>query len=326
MRYMICGLLTCLLPLVASAAETTGPVPVILDTDIGGDIDDTWALSLILASPELDLKLVVTDSHDTVGRAKIVAKFLESVGRPDIPVGYGPKFDDHPGPQGKWAEEYNLKAYPGGIHPDGVQAMIDVIQNAGRTVYLFVIGPCPNIPELLKRAPDVVKKVKVFAMSGSVRLGYEGRPVPDAEYNVRDNVPASQALYQAEWDLTIAPLDTAGLVYLDGDRYKTLKQTNNPLVQTLLANYRVWAKEGRHALDPESRSSTLFDPVAVYLAIDQSLCVMEDLRLKVDDKGFTVEDASARVIHAAMSWKDKEKFEDWLLERLKNGVVARKKE
>ncbi|MFB3788998.1 MAG: nucleoside hydrolase [bacterium] len=325
MRYLFLGILTLTLPYQAAAAETPAPIPCILDTDIGGDIDDTWALSLILASPELDLKLVVTDSHDTVGRAKIVAKFLESVGRSDIPVGYGNKFDEHPGPQGKWAENYNLKSYPGGIHPDGVQAMIDVIQSAGRPVYLFVIGPCPNIPELLKRAPDVVKKVKVFAMSGSVRLGYDGRPTPDAEYNVRDNVPASQALYQADWDLTIAPLDTAGLVYLAGDRYQALQQADNPLVQTLLANYRVWAKEGRHSIDPESRSSTLFDPVAVYLAIDPSLCVMEDVRLKVDEKGFTVKDASARIIHAAMSWKDKEKFEDWLLERLKSGVVMREK-
>ncbi len=36
-------------------------IPVILDTDIGGDIDDTWALGLLLKSPELDLKLVVGD-------------------------------------------------------------------------------------------------------------------------------------------------------------------------------------------------------------------------------------------------------------------------
>ena len=39
-------------------------VPVILDTDIGGDIDDTWALAMLLKSPELDLKLVYAlDTH-----------------------------------------------------------------------------------------------------------------------------------------------------------------------------------------------------------------------------------------------------------------------
>jgi inosine-uridine nucleoside N-ribohydrolase len=38
-------------------------IPVILDTDIGGDIDDAWALALILKSPELDLKMLVTDTR-----------------------------------------------------------------------------------------------------------------------------------------------------------------------------------------------------------------------------------------------------------------------
>ena len=37
-------------------------IPVILDTDIGNDIDDTWALGQLLNSPELDLKLVLTST------------------------------------------------------------------------------------------------------------------------------------------------------------------------------------------------------------------------------------------------------------------------
>ena len=37
-------------------------LPVILDTDIGGDIDDTWALAYLLKCPELDLRMVVCSS------------------------------------------------------------------------------------------------------------------------------------------------------------------------------------------------------------------------------------------------------------------------
>ena len=36
-------------------------IPVIFDTDIGSDIDDTWALGFLLRCPELDVKLVTTD-------------------------------------------------------------------------------------------------------------------------------------------------------------------------------------------------------------------------------------------------------------------------
>ena len=39
---------------------------VLLDTDIGGDIDDTWALALALRCPEIDLRLVLTDTAATL--------------------------------------------------------------------------------------------------------------------------------------------------------------------------------------------------------------------------------------------------------------------
>ena len=48
-------------------------IPVILDTDIGNDIDDTWALGQLLNSPELDLKLVLTSTGDTEYRARVAA-------------------------------------------------------------------------------------------------------------------------------------------------------------------------------------------------------------------------------------------------------------
>ena len=58
-------------PVKGPAAATK--IPIILDTDIGGDIDDTWALALLLKSPEFDVKLIVSDTGDTVYRARIIA-------------------------------------------------------------------------------------------------------------------------------------------------------------------------------------------------------------------------------------------------------------
>ncbi len=68
------GALLCSLGTVRAAQEDGGGrIPVILDADIGSDIDDTWALALLLASPELDLKLLVKDHGDTVARARVAA-------------------------------------------------------------------------------------------------------------------------------------------------------------------------------------------------------------------------------------------------------------
>ena len=64
-------------------------IPVIFDTDAGTDIDDLYALALILAHPELELLGVVTADGDTQARARLVAKMLRLAGREDVPVRAG---------------------------------------------------------------------------------------------------------------------------------------------------------------------------------------------------------------------------------------------
>ena len=54
------------------------PIPVILATDIGDDIDDTWALGMLLKCPELDLKLALTEYGKPRYRARLLAKFLQT--------------------------------------------------------------------------------------------------------------------------------------------------------------------------------------------------------------------------------------------------------
>lgn len=305
-------------------------IPVILDTDIGDDIDDTWALGMILASPELDLKLVVTDFGDTTGKAKIAAKFLHSVGRNDIPIGIGVKTSDNAGRQIAWAENYDLASYPGGVIQDGIGAIIDTVASSTDTVTLIVIGPCPNIPKLLQRAPAIVNHVRVVAMSGSVDRGYSGAYAPDAEYNVRADIAASQALYRAGWDLTITPLDTCGEVRLRGIGYQDMLRMANSTPRNLLVNtiqeaYQAWVKAGKVRLDTQVTSSVLFDAVAVYLAFDQSKCVMEDIKLKVDHRGYTVRDPNGKTVHTAMSWRiplndPDEGFHKMLFDRYKSNI------
>ena len=120
------------------------PIPVILDTDIGSDIDDTWALAMLLRSPELDLKLVLTDTGNTTYRAQVAAKVLQAAGRTDIPIGIGLHTYDETGAQEPWVAGYTLDAYPGPIHTDGVAALIKTIMSNPEPVTLICIGPVPN--------------------------------------------------------------------------------------------------------------------------------------------------------------------------------------
>ena len=74
---------------VAWASAAVAAKPVILDTDIGSYIDDTWALLYFLNSPELDLQLIVTATAKTSYKAKVAAKYLEVSQRGDVVAGIG---------------------------------------------------------------------------------------------------------------------------------------------------------------------------------------------------------------------------------------------
>ena len=109
----------------ASAAIADGspaqPVPVILDTDIGTFMDDSFALAMLLRTPHLVLKLLVTASHDVVGRARVAAKHLSLVGCDSVPIGIGVPSDNGTGALFPWAADYDLRAYRGGVRSDGLK-------------------------------------------------------------------------------------------------------------------------------------------------------------------------------------------------------------
>lgn len=291
----------------------SGKIPVILDTDIGSDIDDTWALTMMLKSPELDVKLITTDTGNTTYRAKIAAKMLEIGKRTDVPVGIGIRFSDNTGPQEPWVAGYELSSYPGVIYENGVDALIQTIMDSPEPITLICIGPVPNIGAAIEREPRIAQKARFVGMHGSIRRGYGGSEKVSAECNVVNHTKDCQKVFTADWDVTITPLDTCGIVKLDGERYWSVYECKDPLTRALIENYRIWAK---HSPESEYRSSTLFDTVAVYLAFSEDFLVMEKLGIRVTDDGYTVIDENAKTINCAMDWKDLAAFEDFLVKRL----------
>ncbi len=311
------GAFFCSFSAVRTRAAGGNRIPVILDTDIGTDIDDTWALALLLSLPDLDLKLVVTDHGDTVARARVAAKFLQVSGRGDIPVGIGKRTKDSPVPQKEWARDYDLRSYPGGVHEDGVGALVDLIMKSSEMITLIVLGPAPNIREALAREPRIVSRARVFAMSGSVDIGYDGSPRPAAEYNVKEDPAAARAMYGAGWEIAIAPLDTAGTIRLAGDRYKRILACQKPSIRALIENYRIWAGRVDWAkVNPDEKSSVLFDTLAVALVRWPSYCSVETVTLEVTDDGFTRRTPAGSRVRAALRWKNRDEYEEWLTSRL----------
>lgn len=301
-------------------------IPVILDTDIGHDVDDVWALVFLLRCPELDVKLITTTTGDTLYRARLTAKVLETLGFSHIPVGVGIPLDDNPHTHDEWLGEYDLGRYPGEVVQDGIGALCETIMASEQQVTLICIGPLPNIAAALSREPDIAKKAKFVGMHGSIRKGYAGAPKPMREFNVKLHTLSCRAVFEAEWEKVITPLDTCGDIILDGDRFALIKEVaeregpDSP-PGICIANHDAWFRAITNGasikkMDPNKQSSILYDLVAIYLGFAENWLEMEELEIKITPDGKTVEDHEGDTVRCAMNWKNRPAFLDMVTRRL----------
>lgn len=312
-------------------ARTRRKIPVIFDTDICDDIDDTWALAMLLQSPEFDVKLITTAVGNTESKVKTVAKFLHTVGRTEIPIGIGVSHHKREHRQSAWAKDFDLASYKGKVHKDGIKAIVDTVMKSKRPIRIIAVGPLPNIAAALEKEPKIAEKARFVGMHGSIYKGYGGSSEPSPEYNVRAYVKEARKVFTAPWQMTITPLDTCGIVQLKGEKYQKVLKNNSPLTNALMENYRAWYTqpivsknknmsteevEKRVNQKVNSSSSTLFDTVGIYLGMSKKLVKMEELKIIVTDDGHTKIDESGKPINCAVAWKDLGAFEDLLVERL----------
>ncbi len=306
--------------------SSPAPIPVILDTDIGTDIDDTWALAQLLRCPELDLKLILTANGDATYRASVTARFLSVAGRTDIPIGRGANSFPMTGGmnQEPWIKGYDLTQYTGEIVDDGVGRMIRLIEDSPVPVTIIAIAPAGNLAEALARSPGIAARCRLVGMFGSFDVGYSGGLPASAETNVREAPSALRTVLAAPWmDVLITPLDTCNAAVLDGDNYHRIwSATGDPMLRALIENYCLFAPLVRwmHCDFFALRSTVLFDCVAVYLAYAEDFVETETLRFHVTDDSFTVRDETAGEFTArvALRWKNLAAFKDDLTARLLN--------
>jgi len=177
-----------------------------------------------------------------------------------------------------------------------------------------------NLAIALKKAPGIAAKCRFVGMFGSFDAGYGGGP-PSAEFNVKEDPAALRAVLSAPWrDILLTPLDTCGIVSLGGERYHSLwSATGDATLRALIESYCVFSQRQNWMKCDffSTRSTTLFDCVAVYLAYSEDLVETEVIPFEITDDGFTRRSAAgpfkARV---AIRWRNRDGFEADLAGRL----------
>jgi purine nucleosidase len=267
----------------ARAGASGQPQLVIIDTDIGDDIDDAFAVALALRSPELKILGITTAFGDTELRARLLDRYLAAVGRSDIPVAAGvPTPHSNVFTQAAYAERE-----PDRKHADGVAFLLEQIRRHPGEITLIAIGPEGNIGAAIARDAATFRKLKrVVLMGGSIDRGYDGangeRRPPDAEWNIARDPAGFKALLGSGVPIFMMPLDSTQIHFENPDRDKMFA-FGSPLTDQLALLYHQWvANTENHSPTP-----TLFDPVTVAYIVRPELCPVTPMRVEVDDKGFT---------------------------------------
>lgn len=253
---------------------------LILDTDIGDDIDDAWALAFVISYQGFT-PLGVTITHgNTPERTKIACKLLHIAGRGDLPVYVGRKTNDKIFQQYSWAEDFTARRP---AKKSAADFIVESVKRHPGEVTILAVGPLQNLADALRKEPNLGRYVKrVVLMSGCVYgTSYSpGKPV--AEWNVHQSTADAQLVYSAGLPLTIIPLDATTHVHLSDQERKRVSDYDSPLTYALEILYRLW-------LTGPTQRMTLHDQLAVAEAARPAafFAKQETLPLIVDDQGFT---------------------------------------
>jgi purine nucleosidase len=270
----------------ASWAHGQTPEKIIIDTDIGDDVDDAFALALAVKSPELQVLGVTTTFGDTEARAKIVDRFLGEVGRSDIPVLAGKATGTkNPMSQRKYGEGGRFAK---AAHGDAAEFLLEQIRKYPGEITLIAIGPLMNVGAAIDKDAVTFRKLKrVVLMGGSVRrgygdLGYTAAVAPMAEWNILNDVASAQKLFAVGVPLFVMPLDSTQLK-MDEVKRAFLFGQGTAVTDQLAVLYHLWGYE----------TPTLFDPMTIVFVLRPELCPVRGLHIRVDEKGFTREEPGA---------------------------------
>lgn len=261
---------------------------IILDTDIGSDVDDAMALLFALHTPELDIKGVTTVYGDVHMRALIALRLIDLDGKKGIPVAIGSEFPLlrerdiwKDGIEGKGiitGEETDLVP----INESAVDFIIRMVHENPGEIVLVAIGPLTNLAVALIKDPTIIPKIKeIIFIGGMARVSDNSLDVPAIEYNVRCDPEAARFVFRSGIPMVMLGMDVTrrNATFIDSKDLKKIREVGAPVhlvAATLLEIYWDYIRKD---------GSWMHDALALAFAIDRSLVKTRKLFVEIETKG-----------------------------------------
>lgn len=302
-------------PALAASQSAKQPFDVLIDTDIGDDIDDALALAVALRSPEITIRAITTVSGDTQRRAQLAAHLLHTFEREDIPVAAGlsmpMQFRHKPAGVAQAAILSTSTSSSSISSLSGPELIIQTASAYAGRLTLVCIGPLTNVASALRLDPHIHATIRNIVMMG----GSSSIPLPD--WNVRSDALAAQIVLASGIPVTMLGLNITARCRLRESDIAQLRSSNAPQTQLLSRLLAIWQ---RHRSHWHLRLPFLHDPLTIAALCKPELFTFQEMTARVlthgPMRGFTVPRFMGGPTVQAATNVEVEQARAWIMQRL----------
>ena len=279
---------------------------LLLDTDIGTDVDDALALALLIAEPDVDLVGVTTVHGHAPLRAAIARSLLDVSDKRHVPVVAGRSaplrrssvdgfhWNEMWGHEGAGVLTDAERQVPDDdpTREDAARFILDAAERARDPLAVLTVGPVTNLALALQMEPGLAEALgPVTIMGGLVERHMVAWPAT-FETNLNSDPLAAAIVLGSSLDITLVPLEVTLQVYLDRADRDRLATDGGPVSQKLvrlIAEMRepflgFAAKYGLDGSHFDERTY-LHDPLAVHAALGGAHTALRDASIAVEYEG-----------------------------------------
>jgi purine nucleosidase len=229
---------------------------IIIDTDIGDDIDDALALAFAVSLTQLEVAAVTTVHAEVALRSRIAAKLLDVAGHNAVPIATGISLPFRRAPRRGWAASQGRilegdEQFATIVSTPAPEFMKEILDRRAAPATLLAIGPLTNVARLLLDHPEVKDQLDEIVIMGGL-IGRAG-----TEYNIHMDPEAAEVVFKAGVPMRVIPLDVTERCLMPDGLLDAIVSDGRPLQFLLSRLIKHWQdKDGR-------RNPVLHDPLAV---------------------------------------------------------------
>ena len=245
---------------------------ILIDTDIGGDVDDALALAMALNMPNVEIVGITNVYLANAWRAGVTKELLRVYGREQIPVCAGAEK-----PLIGWWDENRIPnsspdygEYRGEKLPHAADFIIRKAEEIDDLI-LLAIGPLTNVGLALAKAPHIAKRLRIFMMGGQLNKAHP-------EWNIVCDPEAARIVFESGADVTMVGLDVTNRCRFTRDEVDEIKNAGNPRAERLGLMMEQFIRNFGYL-------PILHDPLALAALIWPDLLKLERKRILIETRG-----------------------------------------